>query len=110
MEGAHPFARESLGYLSRRPVAHAQWHRPRLSRHAFVELIPEGAALRIFGVHLSAVHAAWTERAPPLRTARAARVDCRASAWLPRAGRRLQHARARGRSRRAAVAAAAAAA
>src|SRR5262249_46876660 len=62
MEGAHSFARESLGYLSRRPVAHAQWHRPRLSRHAFIELIPEGAALGIFGVPLSAVHAAWTER------------------------------------------------
>jgi endonuclease/exonuclease/phosphatase family metal-dependent hydrolase len=62
MAGADSFARQSLGYLSRKPVAHAQWHRPRLSRHAFIEVVPEGSALRIFGVHLSALHAAWTER------------------------------------------------
>jgi endonuclease/exonuclease/phosphatase family metal-dependent hydrolase len=62
MSDARSFARQSLGYLSRRPVAHAEWHRPRLSRHAFIEVVPEGNALRIFGVHLSAVHAAWTER------------------------------------------------
>ena len=62
MTDARSFARQSLGYLSRRPVVHAEWHRPRLSRHAFIEVVPEGNALRIFGVHLSAVHAAWTER------------------------------------------------
>ena len=62
MADGRSFARQSLGYLSRRPVAHAAWHRPRLSRHAFIEVVPEGGALRIFGVHLSAVHAAWTER------------------------------------------------
>jgi endonuclease/exonuclease/phosphatase family metal-dependent hydrolase len=54
--------RESLGFLSARPLAHAEWHHPRLSRHAFLELAPEGVPLRVFGVHLSAVHAAWTER------------------------------------------------
>ena len=62
MADARSFARQSLGYLSRTRVAHAEWHRPRLSRHAFIEVVPEGNALRIFGVHLSAVHAAWTER------------------------------------------------
>jgi endonuclease/exonuclease/phosphatase family metal-dependent hydrolase len=62
MRDAGSFTRQSLGYLSRAPVAHAEWHRPRLSRHAFIEIVPEGAAIRIFGVHLSAVHAAWTER------------------------------------------------
>lgn len=51
----------SLGFISRVPVA-SKWHRPRLSRHAFLELVPEGTAWRVFGVHLSAVHAAWTER------------------------------------------------
>ncbi len=56
------FPRQSLGYLSRRPVVHASWHRPRLSHHAFVEVVPAGEQLRLFGVHLSAVHAAWTER------------------------------------------------
>ena len=55
-------SKESLGFMSRVPVAHVSWHRPRLSRHAFVEIVPAGTAWRIFGVHLSAVHAAWTER------------------------------------------------
>jgi exodeoxyribonuclease-3 len=54
--------RESLAFMSRLPVAHREWHRPRLSRHAFLEVVPEGDRVRVFGVHLSAVHAAWTER------------------------------------------------
>jgi exodeoxyribonuclease-3 len=54
--------RESLGFMSRTPVASAAWHKPRVSRHAFLEIVPAGTAWRIFGVHLSAVHAAWTER------------------------------------------------
>lgn len=56
------FRRQSLGFLSRRPVSFCQWVRPRISRHAFVEVVPEGDHLRFFGVHLSAVHAAWTEQ------------------------------------------------
>ena len=52
---------ESLGFMSRAPMAHVAWHRPRLSRHAFLELAPTSGPWRIFGVHLSAVHAAWTE-------------------------------------------------
>jgi endonuclease/exonuclease/phosphatase family metal-dependent hydrolase len=52
----------SLGYMSRRPIAHVEWHKPRLSRHAYLEIVPEGARWCAFGVHLSAVHAAWTER------------------------------------------------
>jgi endonuclease/exonuclease/phosphatase family metal-dependent hydrolase len=52
----------SLGYMSRRPTRHHAWHRPRLSRHAFLEIHPDGVDFRIVGVHLSAVHAAWTER------------------------------------------------
>jgi len=51
----------SLGFMSRAPMAHVAWHRPRLSRHAFLELVPAHTRWRIFGVHLSAVHAAWTE-------------------------------------------------
>ena len=35
--------------------------RPRWSQHAFLDIALEGCELRIFGVHLSAVHAAWTE-------------------------------------------------
>jgi exodeoxyribonuclease-3 len=56
------YERQSLGYLSRVPVATASWHRPRLSHHAFVEIVPSARSFRVFGVHLSAVHSAWTER------------------------------------------------
>jgi exodeoxyribonuclease-3 len=51
----------SLGFMSRVPIAHYEWHRPRVSRHAFLEIALRDAELRIFGVHLSAVFAAWTE-------------------------------------------------
>jgi endonuclease/exonuclease/phosphatase family metal-dependent hydrolase len=51
----------SLGFMSRIPIAHYEWHRPRVSRHAFLEIVPEGMSFRVFGVHLSAVFAAWTE-------------------------------------------------
>jgi endonuclease/exonuclease/phosphatase family metal-dependent hydrolase len=58
--GSRP--RESLGFMSRVPIVHHEWHRPRASRHAFLEIVPQGDPVRLFGVHLSAVHAAWTER------------------------------------------------
>jgi exodeoxyribonuclease-3 len=32
-----------------------------VSRHAFIEVVPADVDLRLFGLHLSAVHAAWTE-------------------------------------------------
>jgi exodeoxyribonuclease-3 len=53
---------ESLAFISRAPVAYAQWHKPRVSRHAFLEVVPAATEWRVFGVHLSAVHAAWTEQ------------------------------------------------
>ena len=53
---------QSLAFMSRTPVAQATWQRPRVSRHAFLEIVPDGVPWRIFGVHLSAVHAAWTEQ------------------------------------------------
>ena len=52
----------SVGFMSRLEIAHHQWHRPRASRRAFLEIVPAGTAARIFGVHLSAVHSNWTER------------------------------------------------
>jgi endonuclease/exonuclease/phosphatase family metal-dependent hydrolase len=52
----------SLGFMSRRPTSLAIWHKPRVSRHAFLEVELEGIDWRFFGVHLSAVHAAWTEQ------------------------------------------------
>ena len=55
------FRAQSLGFLSKRRVEASEWVRPPVSRHAFVEVVPV-PGLRIFGVHLSAVHAAWTEQ------------------------------------------------
>lgn len=56
------FRRQSLGFMSRERVVHYEWHKPRFSRHAFLEVVPATMDVRLFGVHLSAVHAAWTER------------------------------------------------
>jgi endonuclease/exonuclease/phosphatase family metal-dependent hydrolase len=53
--------RQSLGFLAREPVQHFEWRQPRVSRHAFLDLVPAGGGVHLFGVHLSAVHAAWTE-------------------------------------------------
>jgi exodeoxyribonuclease III len=54
--------RHSLGFMARRRVTHFAWHRPRVSRHAFLEVVPSGSTSPVIGVHLSAVHSAWTER------------------------------------------------
>ncbi len=51
----------SLGFMSRIAVTEHAWHQPRGSRHAFLEIALAGCPCRLFGVHLSAVHAAWTE-------------------------------------------------
>jgi endonuclease/exonuclease/phosphatase family metal-dependent hydrolase len=53
---------ESLGFLSRERVESYMWHKPRVSRHAFLEIQLHRTEARVFGVHLSAVHSAWTER------------------------------------------------
>ena len=52
----------SVGFMSRVPIAHHEWHRPWPSRRAFLEIVPEGDRVRVFGVHLSAVHSNWTEQ------------------------------------------------
>jgi endonuclease/exonuclease/phosphatase family metal-dependent hydrolase len=52
----------STAFMSRSSVAHFEWHRPRGARHAFLEVIPEAGGLRVFGLHLSAIHSKWTER------------------------------------------------
>jgi endonuclease/exonuclease/phosphatase family metal-dependent hydrolase len=51
----------SLAFMSRVPISLHRWVRPRFSQHAFLEIVPAAGDVRIFGVHLSAVHAAWTE-------------------------------------------------
>jgi exodeoxyribonuclease-3 len=55
-------AGKSLGFMSRVDIGEHTWHQPRGSRHAFLELVIAGSASRVFGVHLAAVHSAWTER------------------------------------------------
>ena len=62
MKDFRAFSKQSLGFMSREKVAFSQWIRPRVSRHAFVEVVPAGERVRVFGVHLSAVHSAWTEQ------------------------------------------------
>lgn len=62
MADARAYDRQSLAFISRERVAHAATYKPRFSRHAFIEVVPAGERVRIFGVHLSAIHAAWTER------------------------------------------------
>lgn len=52
--GARPG--KSLAFLSRVPIAHHAWHRARLVKRAYLELVPEGMPFRIFGLHLSAIH------------------------------------------------------
>ena len=51
-----------MAFISRVPVTHHAWLKPRGSRHAFLEVVPEGDPCRVFGIHLSAVHSAWTEQ------------------------------------------------
>jgi endonuclease/exonuclease/phosphatase family metal-dependent hydrolase len=63
--GMHAWASRrgnSLAFMSRVPIAGHAWHQPRGSRHAFLEIALSDRPCRVFGVHLSAVHAAWTER------------------------------------------------
>src|SRR5262245_4861294 len=43
------FRGRSLGFLSRRPVVSSEWTRPRFSRHAFIEVVPDGTSTRLFG-------------------------------------------------------------
>lgn len=52
----------SMGFLTRVPVTHHAWHRPRRARHAFLELALEGVECRIFGLHLVAWFSKWSEQ------------------------------------------------
>ena len=52
----------SIGYISRVPVAHHEWHYPAGARHSFLEIVLEDSAARIFGLHLSARFSKWSER------------------------------------------------
>lgn len=58
--GALP--RHSVAFMSRVAIAKHGWHRPPPCYHAFLELVLADRDVRIYGVHLSAVHSNWTER------------------------------------------------
>jgi exodeoxyribonuclease-3 len=40
---------ESLAFMSRSRVARYAWHKPRISRHAFLEILPATSTWRVFG-------------------------------------------------------------
>jgi len=53
---------QSLGFMSRTEVAHHEWHRPTGATRAFLEIVLAGSEVRVFGLHLHAIHSNWTER------------------------------------------------
>jgi exodeoxyribonuclease III len=55
-------AGRSVACITRFSVARHRYVRPLFSQHAFLEVVPKELDVRFYGVHLSAVHAAWTER------------------------------------------------
>jgi exodeoxyribonuclease-3 len=52
----------SLAFMSRLPIARYEWYRPIGVRRPFLEVVVAETDLRVFGVHLSAIHSNWTER------------------------------------------------
>lgn len=52
----------STGFLSRVPIASHAWHHPRGARHAFLEVVLDGDAGRVYGLHLNAWFSKWSER------------------------------------------------
>ncbi|HEX8181702.1 MAG TPA: endonuclease/exonuclease/phosphatase family protein [Pyrinomonadaceae bacterium] len=52
----------SIGYISRGPVAHHEWHRPEGAKHSFLEIVLGDGGARVFGLHLSARFSKWSER------------------------------------------------
>jgi exodeoxyribonuclease-3 len=58
--GARPG--HSLGFISRLEITHHEWHPIRGSRRSFLEILLAGLEVRVFGLHLSAIHSNWTER------------------------------------------------
>jgi endonuclease/exonuclease/phosphatase family metal-dependent hydrolase len=53
--------KHSIGYISRLPIAHHEWHYPAGAKHSFLEIVIEGSEARIFGLHLSAMFSKWSE-------------------------------------------------
>jgi len=54
--------RHSIGYISRLPVTHHEWHYPAGAKHSFLEMVVKGSEARVFGLHLSSMFSKWGER------------------------------------------------
>ena len=52
----------SLAFLSREAVSHHAWHHVPWAKRRYLEVSPAGSDLRVYGVHLAAVHSNLTER------------------------------------------------
>ncbi|HVF29851.1 MAG TPA: endonuclease/exonuclease/phosphatase family protein, partial [Pyrinomonadaceae bacterium] len=52
----------SVAFLSRLEIEHYEWHYDRVLQRPFMEIVPAGTNLRIFGIHLRATHSNYTER------------------------------------------------
>lgn len=55
-------AGHSVAFMSRMEIVHHDWHLLPGARRAFLEVVPAGTEMRVFGLHLSAIHSNWTER------------------------------------------------
>ena len=55
-------AGHSLAFMSKIEIAHHDWHLLPGARRAFLEVVLAGTEIRVFGLHLSAIHSNWTER------------------------------------------------
>jgi len=53
---------QSVAFMSRIAVSEYHWHHIPFTKRAFLEVVLAGAETRIFGIHLRAMHANWTER------------------------------------------------
>jgi len=51
----------SIGFASRVPIAHYEWHLPPNSTHSFLEIELAENETRIFGLHLKARFSKWSE-------------------------------------------------
>ena len=53
---------QSIAFMSRIAISHYQWHQIPFAGRAFLEVVLAGTETRVFGIHLRAMHANWTER------------------------------------------------
>jgi endonuclease/exonuclease/phosphatase family metal-dependent hydrolase len=54
-------AGHSLAYLSRVEIKHHAWHKARFAKRRYLEIVLAATDIRIYGVHLSAIHSNLTE-------------------------------------------------